>query len=217
MSQAWFQKIPNDQQVSTRDLLYLLIQDRDDTDLNTVSLQILNRKDVRDVLWAWQLRVTTQVISLQTTQVISLQHNHTAQRTLLTGCPPLPDYQQNFTHHAKQKHLFCTPQAISPSFQTESSKTLPLVRCFKNVCDLVKGTTCTEVWASRRVLCFLIPCTEHPPKSLGGTSEGLIAVLQFTAIPCEMQCVPLKVLLLALKYFPQYSYIKWEIMQLWRQ
>lgn len=33
-----------------RDLLYSLIQDRDNTDPNTVSLQILNRKDIRDVL-----------------------------------------------------------------------------------------------------------------------------------------------------------------------
>lgn len=69
-----------------------------------LSLQTLNRTDVCDMLWAWLLHVTAQVISLQ--------HNHTAQLTLLIGRPPLLDYQQNFTHNAKQKHLYCTTQAI---------------------------------------------------------------------------------------------------------
>ena len=180
----------------------------------TLSLQILNRKDTGDMLWAWQLHVTTHVISLQ--------HNHATQLTFFIDCPPLPDYQQHFTHNAKQnlarQGLLAsgTAHMISQSFQTGPSK-LPLVCCLKRICDLVKEITCAEVWASSGVLCFLSPHTERPPKSLGRMSGGLIAVFQFIAIPCEMQCVPLKVLFLALKYLPQHSYFKWQIMQLWRQ
>lgn len=120
-------KIPAGTNLMPMDLLYLFIQDS--TDLNTVNSDP-QPKDTSDMLWAWQLHVKAQVISLQTTQAISLQHNHAAQLTLLTGWPPPPDYQQNFTRNAKQEHLFHTTQAISDSFQTESSKTLPLVRCF---------------------------------------------------------------------------------------
>lgn len=91
---------------------------------------------------------------------------------------------------------------ISQSFQIGPSKTL-LVHNFKTICHLVQGTACAEVCASSGVLCFLSPHTERPQKSLGGMSGELIAVFQFIAIPCEMQCVPLKVLFLALKYLPQ--------------
>lgn len=64
------------------------------------------------------------------------------------------------------------------------------------------------------MLCLLGVCTEHPQKSLSGMRGGLIAAFQLIVIPCEMQCVPLKAFLTAPKYLLQFSYFKWEIMQL---
>lgn len=106
----------------------------------------------------------------------------------------------------------CRWHALSTDTPDTAANTFDLSQC-----DPQKGTVCAEMQASHAVLCLLGVRTEHPQKSLSRMRRGLIAAIQHIEIPCEMQCVPLKVLLIAPKYLPQFSDFKWKIMQLWRQ
>lgn len=65
--------------------------------------------------------------------------------------------------------------------------------------------------------CACLVSAQNTHKSLNRMRRGLIAAIQHIEIPCEMQCVPLKVLLIAPKCLPQFSDFEWKIMQLWRQ
>lgn len=153
-SEAWFQKRhallerTGTMLMSTGFLIYLFRTGRKKT--WTLSLQILSREDVGDMLWAWTCLIQ-QLICLILANVIP------------------------------RRELFVL-------------KRKPAMQC-----------------------CACLVSAQNTHKSLNRMRRGLIAAIQHIEIPCEMQCVPLKVLLIAPKYLPQFADFKWKIMQLWRQ